>query len=152
MCVTGTDGLCLVSQVTGLSSTTIMSDYDFRPGGSLRLKTGVIEGGITKKKKKTKGKLKARKNEEEEEARASPTGDGSGREGESSKLDRKSPSGTGSDNKTDAERRFEEVQRRRMAERVNKMAINSHKDRVHLFNAKLEALSEHHDIPKVGPG
>ena len=29
-------------------STIIMSDYDFRPGGSLKLK-GVIEGGVSKK-------------------------------------------------------------------------------------------------------
>lgn len=26
-----------------------MSDYDFRPGGSLKLKGGVAEGGIVKK-------------------------------------------------------------------------------------------------------
>jgi hypothetical protein len=29
------------------------------------------------------------------------------------------------------------------------MAKRTHKDRVHEFNSKLEALSEHHDIPKV---
>lgn len=29
------------------------------------------------------------------------------------------------------------------------MAAKTHKDRVHEFNSKLEALSEHHDIPKV---
>lgn len=28
---------------------TLMSDYDFRPGGSLKLKGGVAEGGIVKK-------------------------------------------------------------------------------------------------------
>jgi len=26
-----------------------MSDYDFRPGGTLKLKGGVVEGGIVKK-------------------------------------------------------------------------------------------------------
>lgn len=36
-----------------------------------------------------------------------------------------------------------------MAERVAKLAGKTHKDRVNEFNAKLEALSEHHDIPKV---
>ena len=30
-------------------STTFMSDYDLRPGGSLKLKGGVAEGGIVKK-------------------------------------------------------------------------------------------------------
>jgi hypothetical protein len=36
-----------------------------------------------------------------------------------------------------------------LADRVKKMAGKTHKDRVHEFNSKLEALSEHHDIPKV---
>ncbi len=70
------------------------------------------------------------------------------------------------DNKTQAQRRFDEVQRNRVscdlyavgvvlsvfiqrAERVAKLATKTHKDRVHEFNEKLEALSEHHDIPKV---
>jgi hypothetical protein len=30
------------------------------------------------------------------------------------------------------------------------MASKTHKDRVQEFNSKLEMLSEHHDIPKVG--
>lgn len=38
---------------------------------------------------------------------------------------------------------------RKMAEKVEKLAVMTHKDRVHEFNSKLEALSEHHDIPKV---
>ena len=36
-----------------------------------------------------------------------------------------------------------------LAEKVARMATQTHKDRVAEFNAKLEALSEHHDIPKV---
>ncbi|KAH8099340.1 hypothetical protein BXZ70DRAFT_871287, partial [Cristinia sonorae] len=52
------------------------------------------------------------------------------------------------DKKTAAEKRFEEVQRKRLAQRVAKLATTTHKDRVAEFNNKLEALSEHHDIPK----
>lgn len=37
----------------------------------------------------------------------------------------------------------------KMAARVAKLASKTHKDRVSEFNSKLEALSEHHDIPKV---
>jgi hypothetical protein len=33
--------------------------------------------------------------------------------------------------------------------KVAKQAHMTHKDRVHEFNQKLDALSEHHDIPKV---
>ncbi|KAF5384903.1 hypothetical protein D9615_001298 [Tricholomella constricta] len=130
-----------------------MSDYDIRPGGSLKLKGGVAEGGIVKKKKKkSKSKPGSEKDAErekvknllflEEESSRSPSGSGSN-----------SPAPTGgSSRKTEAEKRFEEVQKRRLAERVAKLANKTHKDRVNEFNAHLESLSEHHDIPKVGPG
>jgi hypothetical protein len=36
-----------------------------------------------------------------------------------------------------------------LEKKVAKMANKTHKDRVNEFNSKLEALSEHHDIPKV---
>jgi len=84
---------------------------------------------------------------------------------------RNSPAASSSrpDRKTQAEKRFEEVQRKRVSpflkfppraplfliflrqllEKVAKQAHMTHKDRVHEFNAQLEALSEHHDIPKV---
>ncbi|KAG2218566.1 hypothetical protein INT45_014155, partial [Circinella minor] len=54
--------------------------------------------------------------------------------------------------KTEAEKKFEEAQRKRQMDRVSKAADKSHKERVAEFNNKLEQLSEHHDIPKVGPG
>jgi protein FAM32A len=84
---------------------------------------------------------------------------------------RNSPAASSSqpDRKTPAEKRFEETQRKRVSpflklcagvpflltlprqllEKVAKQAHMTHKDRVHEFNSKLEALSEHHDIPKV---
>ncbi|KAI0257188.1 hypothetical protein BJV78DRAFT_1160809 [Lactifluus subvellereus] len=120
-----------------------MSDYDFPLGGSLKLK-GVSEGGIVKKKKKSKSDQTAKGAVQgEEPAKASPSG-----------SNRSSPAiASGSDDrKTAAEKRFQEVQRKRLADKVKKLAGKTHKDRVHELNAKLEALSEHHDIPKVGPG
>ncbi|OAX43037.1 DUF1754-domain-containing protein [Rhizopogon vinicolor AM-OR11-026] len=121
-----------------------MADYDFRPGGSLKLKGGVAEGGIVKS-----GKARERERvkeflfkEEAELANGSPSG-----------SNRDSPALSGNnDRKTDAERRFEEAQRRRLADKVALMARKTHKDRVNELNARLESLSEHHDIPKVGPG
>ena len=70
------------------------------------------------------------------------------------------------DGKTEAERRFEQRQRKKvgggqgretktndkMGEEIRQKAGTTHKDRVAEFNRKLEAMSEHHDIPKVGPG
>ncbi|KAE9400614.1 DUF1754-domain-containing protein [Gymnopus androsaceus JB14] len=132
-----------------------MSDaYDVRPAGSLKLKGTVTEGGIVKKKKK-KSKTSNPNSEKDRErervkelllqdeiASSSPGGSG-----------RSSPAAGGSkSSKTEAERRFEEVQKRRLAQRVAKLGNKTHKDRVNEFNTHLESLSEHHDIPKVGPG
>jgi protein FAM32A len=119
-----------------------------------------------RKKKKTKTTNVAEPDREldpvkasllEEDTRKAESPEGSGRN---------SPSVSGGNpKKTEAERRFEEVQKRRvrnadlqnfllltstqLAARVAKLAHKTHKDRVGEFNAKLEALSEHHDIPKV---
>jgi protein FAM32A len=41
---------------------------------------------------------------------------------------------------------------KREAERLAKVAAKSHRERVQEYNEKLSKLSEHHDIPKVGPG
>jgi len=134
-----------------------MSDYELRPGGSLKLKGGVAEGGIKKKKKKSKSKsgvdidaARERRRmeellfEEHEATLKSDTPSGSGRN---------SPSiSGGGTKKTEAERRFEETKKQRLAQRVAKLAGMTHKDRVAEFNNHLESLSEHHDIPKVGPG
>ncbi|CAG8609905.1 1022_t:CDS:2 [Paraglomus occultum] len=54
--------------------------------------------------------------------------------------------------KTEAERKFEEIQRQRLEEKVQKAAQKSHRERVAELNRKLEEMTEHYDIPKVGPG
>ncbi|TFK77354.1 DUF1754-domain-containing protein [Pluteus cervinus] len=143
-----------------------MSDYDFRPGGSLKLKGGVIDGGVVKKRKKKskpknddndggeKERSKSRELDKvkelllkEDEAGSSSISGNSGTSGRNSPA---VPAST--PNKTEAEKRFEEVQQRRLAQRVQKMAHKTHKERVDDLNKHLESLSEHHDIPKVGPG
>ena len=65
---------------------------------------------------------------------------------------------------TKTEQKFEEVQRKRvrgqflaltiyqMREQARKEASKSHTDKVDSFNAYLDSLSEHHDMPKIGPG
>lgn len=119
--------------------------------------------GVFRKKKKSK-----RKQEQDEPVivQQVPQDD---KPGSASGSGRSTPaiasSSEGGPRKTDAERRFEEVQKKRvgsfsfmtslfdrpmqLAERVAKLAGKTHKDRVNDFNAKLEALSEHHDIPKA---
>ncbi|KAF5312664.1 hypothetical protein D9619_002859 [Psilocybe cf. subviscida] len=129
-----------------------MSDYDFRPGGSLKLKGGVAEGGIVKKKKK-KSKPKSDPPTEEQSSSSLAEDLLSQVDDKDKGSSRNSPALSGSSSrKTDAERRFEEVQKRRLEQRIKKLAHKTHKDRVNEFNNHLESLSEHHDIPKVGPG
>ena len=50
---------------------------------------------------------------------------------------------------TESERRYEEVRRQRLADKVRKEAKKSHKERVQEFNEKLEGMSEHYDLPRV---
>lgn len=131
-----------------------MSDYDFRPGGTLKLKGGVAEGGIVKKKKKkSKPKSEASTKAEDLERMKDLLSQTDDKETTTAGSGRNSPAlASSSSRKTEAERRFEEVQKRRLEQRIAKLAHKTHKDRVNEFNAHLESLSEHHDIPKVGPG
>jgi len=127
-------------------------------GGRLRLKGDA--GGINKKKKKKKkttakeGAESAGAEHQEKAATAGTGGEaaaaaaaGGGARGTSSSREEKPV-----DRRTDAERRHDEAVAAREAERVARLASQSHRDRVAAFNAHLATLSEHHDIPKVGPG
>ncbi|KAG8759173.1 hypothetical protein FRC14_006498 [Serendipita sp. 396] len=130
------------------------SDLQYRPRGSLKLK-GEADGG-KKKKSKKKNASKLELTGEEPVKSESLLKRKEATEGPSAGGTSDSPSGTpGGSNtpmKTEAERRFEQIQRRRLLDKVSKMASKTHKDRVQEFNAKLEQASDHHDIPKVGPG
>jgi len=56
------------------------------------------------------------------------------------------------DGKTKAERDFEEAQIRREADVIRRKISKSHRQAIEEYNGKLASLSEHHDIPRVGPG
>ena len=60
--------------------------------------------------------------------------------------------GDGEVRKTEAERRWDEQRRRRLEERLRREGVKSHKERVQELNRYLSGLSEHHDMPKIGPG
>ncbi|GAA5904684.1 hypothetical protein JCM6882_008346 [Rhodosporidiobolus microsporus] len=123
------------------------NDYKLASKGGLKLKgsSGGAVDPTKKKKKKSSSSKKAREGDESAGAAS-----GSGRE--ESPVTGGSSSSRVADGKTDAQRRFEEVQRKRLLDKAAKAAVKSHKDRVAEFNEKLENLSEHYDIPKVGPG
>ncbi|KAI3468436.1 hypothetical protein Pfo_025099 [Paulownia fortunei] len=56
------------------------------------------------------------------------------------------------DRLTPAERRYLERWRKIELQRLAKTAKKSHRDRIQEFNQYLANLTEHYDIPKVGPG
>ena len=53
---------------------------------------------------------------------------------------------------TPAERRYLQQWEKLDHQRLAKMASKSHRDRIQEFNHYLAKLTEHYDIPKVGPG
>ena len=55
--------------------------------------------------------------------------------------------------KTPAQIRQEEMKRKRLGEKFEKEGgVKTHKERVEELNRYLSGLSEHHDMPKIGPG
>ncbi|KAK0533942.1 hypothetical protein OC834_002067 [Tilletia horrida] len=120
--------------------------YKIRPGGSLKFKDGSGE----KKKKKSKSSTSAKLKEAQA---ASGSGGSSSSKAGGSAGSSSAPSGSSVQiERTDAERRFDEVQKKRLVQKVKTEAKQSHKEKVDKFNTYLESLSEHYDIPKVGPG
>ncbi|KAK3296991.1 uncharacterized protein B0H64DRAFT_473157 [Chaetomium fimeti] len=146
--------------------------------GPLRLKGAA---GVTKKKKKKSGKSGSKGTDleknlstggdaavDDSSARAlvlaggEKGGEGSdgGEEGrERTREDGGEGEGEGGEeeNKTETERRFAEAKKKRLKEltesgRIRPELLKTHKERVEELNAHLARLSEHHDMPKIGPG
>ncbi|CAO2824589.1 unnamed protein product [Amaranthus hypochondriacus] len=71
---------------------------------------------------------------------------------ESDKLTRKDKAPNFADHLTPAEKRYIEQREQLDVHKYANMSKNSHRDRLDDFNQYLANLSEHYDIPKVGPG
>ncbi|KAE9366090.1 DUF1754-domain-containing protein [Stipitochalara longipes BDJ] len=136
-------------------------EYSSVVRGGLKLK-----GGVTKKKKKSKPKTadeegkkdalrKALEDEDtavgkEIEKRKAKDGEEEA-EGERDGVDRELEE-RGNDGKTASERAYEEMRRKRLHERLQKEGVKTHKEKVEELNKYLSNLSEHHDMPRIGPG
>ncbi|KAJ4376282.1 hypothetical protein N0V83_001565 [Neocucurbitaria cava] len=136
------------------------SDYTTATGGALKLKGA----GIEKKKKKKKPKATSESSKPTDEAQSTEIlNRPSERDGS------KSPSQTprrslspdaaeqsfkegGGRQKTEAEKRHDEMRRKRLEERLKREGVKTHKEKVEELNKYLSGLSEHHDMPKIGPG
>jgi len=147
--------LSAVQHPGGDTNTTTMpsSDYAAATGGALKLKGGAID----KKKKKKKPKP----NPAESTADAQPASPSHSNSNSPPHKPRRSVSPSviartirenGGRPKTDAERRHEEMRRKRLEEKVRKEGVKTHKEKVEELNKYLSGLSEHHDMPKIGPG
>ncbi|KAI0157850.1 DUF1754-domain-containing protein [Xylariaceae sp. FL1272] len=127
-------------------------DYVASGGGALRLKGAKVQKA---KKKKSKSKDK------EKSAVLESTLSASKQTAKSSKQEAVDDAADGSDGeaeyKTEAERRHDEANRKKIQRMLEDPALASeirktHKERVEGLNTYLSKLSEHHDMPKIGPG
>ncbi|WJZ95666.1 hypothetical protein VitviT2T_014419 [Vitis vinifera] len=136
-----------------------MSSYDNVIGGKLKLKGKALDvkaGGV-KKKKKHKKQYDQNSEVTENELSA----DGSTRlstdPNEEDPNDANKSSGEKNaapydDHLTPAERRYIEQREKLDVNRLARISNKSHRDRIQDFNQYLANMSEHYDIPKVGPG
>ncbi|KAG8380273.1 hypothetical protein BUALT_Bualt07G0176200 [Buddleja alternifolia] len=131
-----------------------MSSYDNVVSGKLKLKGKALDvktGGMKKKKKQKKQYDQITQAVESESAEQltdlnkdeipdanKPIGDES-----STNWD---------NNLTPAERRYMEQREKIYSHKLAKTSDKSHRDRIEDFNQYLANMSEHYDIPKVGPG
>ncbi|XVF09307.1 hypothetical protein REPUB_Repub07fG0081500 [Reevesia pubescens] len=137
-----------------------MSAYENVVGGKLKLKGKALDvkaGGIKKKKKHkkqhqdqvTQNDLSAASGESAQ-ASIDPNEEDINDATDKSSGDRKAPHYD--DHLTPAERRYIEQREQLDVHRLAKQSNKSHRDRIQDFNQYLANMSEHYDIPKVGPG
>ncbi|OAK95497.1 DUF1754-domain-containing protein [Phaeosphaeriaceae sp. SRC1lsM3a] len=133
------------------------SDYSTAIGGGLKLKGA----GVDKKKKKKKSKATedaAESSKSTSTAVAKQNDDATkspshtpGRSLSPDTAERELKEGGGR-KKTEAEKRHDEMRRKRLEERLKREGVKTHKEKVEELNKYLSGLSEHHDMPKIGPG
>ncbi|KAI6681070.1 hypothetical protein NL676_034951 [Syzygium grande] len=123
----------------------------------VKLHDGACGGGMISKKAKNKkkryvGRLLPRLSESSTVGNTSLSADNAKRINDEGQDDGRRLTSACDDRLTPAERRFFQQTEKIELERLAKMASKSHRDRVQEFNQYLANLSEHYDIPKVGPG
>ncbi|CCU75567.1 unnamed protein product [Blumeria hordei] len=119
-----------------------LDNFSNSVGGALRLKGASGPVGISKQKKKKK---KQQKKSQEASVEASATSKPESSVEVTSTIDN-------DHQKTPSELAHEEVRRKRLHDRLTKDGLKTHKQRVEELNKYLSNLSEHHDMPRIGPG
>lgn len=137
-----------------------MSAYENVVGGKLKLKGKALDvkaGGMKKKKKKhnklmsdqiskvTDNELSADGSTDLIDLDQEDIDDGNKSSGEKNAAPH-------IEHLTPSERRYMEQRQKIDVHKLAKTANKSHRDRISDFNQYLANMSEHYDIPKVGPG
>ncbi|ETS79906.1 hypothetical protein PFICI_07435 [Pestalotiopsis fici W106-1] len=134
-------------------------DYTaFSGGGALKLKGGKVSKSKKKKKDKAAGLEHALSTGEPADSKEleKPAG-----KKKSPRDDERPEEEDEHDEpieyKTEAQKRHEEYKRKKMLELAQSSSsrpelLKTHKERVEELNTYLSKLSEHHDMPKIGPG
>jgi protein FAM32A len=131
------------------AATMPSTDYTSAAGGALKLKGA----GIDKKKKKKKSKPADAAAEASTPANArSKSPSHAARRSVSPDSAERAITEDGGRKKTEAEKRHDERRRKRLEDRLKKEGVKTHKEKVEELNKYLSGLSEHHDMPKIGPG
>ena len=156
-------------------------EYTSTIRGGLKLK-GAKPSGVTKKKKKPKAPKESDSRAEAEgsggekgalqKALEDEDAETSRHKDEPSEAQLRELDPRGDDGKTASERQYEEMRRKRvrlllptllstlrygadgvqLQDRLAREGVKTHKQRVEELNKYLSTLSEHHDMPRIGPG
>ncbi|KAJ5167064.1 uncharacterized protein N7482_005845 [Penicillium canariense] len=115
-------------------------EYSTGGGGKLKLKGSKVGGGRVEKKKKKKAKKEG--DEQVDPVQRQENGEADAERSVSRERDGE----PGSSAKTETEKKYEEIRRKRLHERLQKEGTKTHKERVEELNKYLSRLSEHHDM------
>ncbi|KAI8659656.1 hypothetical protein LRP88_06224 [Fusarium phalaenopsidis] len=119
-------------------------------GGALKLKGSKVH----KKKKKRDKKTDLEKNLDTGK-REGPDPDKKNKEADDEPRDEEDDRPEAQ--KTEAEKRHDEIKKKRLLQLAESSGsrpelLKTHKERVEELNTYLSRLSEHHDMPRIGPG
>ncbi|KAH8733679.1 hypothetical protein BGZ61DRAFT_474340 [Ilyonectria robusta] len=121
-------------------------------GGALKLK-----GAKVHKKKKKRDKSDLEKNIGKEVAKKGNAAEDKAKDKAKDKADEEDEDDRPVVQKTESEKRHEEIKRKRLLQLAESSGsrpelLKTHKERVEELNTYLSRLSEHHDMPRIGPG
>ncbi|PHH60919.1 hypothetical protein CDD81_1030 [Ophiocordyceps australis] len=122
-------------------------DYAAVGGGALKLKGAKVHKKGSKKKSKAKSSLE----------KTLSVGQASDEQHDAVNDEAHNDSETSVVLKTESERRHDEARKKRLLQMTQATGLRpellkTHKERVEELNTYLSKLSEHHDMPKIGPG